>query len=397
MTATREYTTISSSATFLPLRHLLPGNNNNNSYTYSLYTYSLYYAPVLAGIMYATIPPESYALYAGTSIISIAAIDRMTNASERIMDVLAESPELTCFAAGGCGGAVSRTCTAPLDRLKILAQEGRVAQFTMPHPTIQRRPRGHCDRELMNSLVRYVMLYEGGVKGFWRGNGVNCLKAGPEYATAFMARQYYVDNWCKNSKSPTFLENTVVGAAGGATAQLIWYPLELVKQRMAASKTGEYTSIADCFVQSASRGGVRDLYTGCGANLAGIIPHRGLEMGMYFSLQQSCATYYGGVAPMWATTLIGFTASVFAQLMTYPLNLARTRLQTQGVNGRPVRYKGLSHCLFTVFREEGPRGLFAGILPNMLKAVPASVIMYNVFSWSQARIQAHKEEKKRKQ
>ena len=59
--------------------------------------------------------------------------------------------------AGGLAGAVSRTFTAPMDRLKVLLQvHGGRKQTSIPN------------------TVRY-MLNEGGYKGLWRGNGINVI------------------------------------------------------------------------------------------------------------------------------------------------------------------------------------------------------------------------------
>lgn len=71
------------------------------------------------------------------------------------------------LAAGGIAGAVSRTCTAPLDRLKV---------FLQVQPTKQK----------INDCFR-CMLREGGVTGLWRGNGINVLKIAPESALKFAA------------------------------------------------------------------------------------------------------------------------------------------------------------------------------------------------------------------
>jgi len=69
--------------------------------------------------------------------------------------------------AGGIAGSVSRTCTAPLDRIKIFLQV-----------------RGSEFNGLRHCLSH--MIQEGGVKSMWRGNGINVLKIGPENALKFM-------------------------------------------------------------------------------------------------------------------------------------------------------------------------------------------------------------------
>lgn len=71
------------------------------------------------------------------------------------------------LAAGGVAGAVSRTCTAPLDRLKVFMQ-------------VQTRKRG------ITESFRYL-LREGGLRSFWRGNGTNVVKIAPESAIKFAA------------------------------------------------------------------------------------------------------------------------------------------------------------------------------------------------------------------
>jgi hypothetical protein len=70
--------------------------------------------------------------------------------------------------------------------------------------------------------------------------------------------------------------------------------------------------------------------------------------------------------PVAGLTAVGMFASAASQTITYPLNLVRTRLQTQGVNGRPVEYRGMIDCVASIVRRDGPRGLFVGLVPNLL-------------------------------
>ena len=174
--------------------------------------------------------------------------------------------------------------------------------------------------------------------------------------------------------------------------------MEVVKTRIAVSQTHEFHGVCDCIRRTIRQRGPFDLYRGMCANAVGIVPHRGIEMGLFFTLEQTMLTAgYGRSSnnarsdsdrpmhlPVTALVAIGLIASTVAQVATYPLNLARTRLQTQGVNGRPVLYTGLLDCLRRVYGERGWMGMFAGIAPNMCKAVPSSVIMFVSFREAQA-------------
>lgn len=47
---------------------------------------------------------------------------------------------------------------------------------------------------------------------------------------------------------------------------------------------------------------------------------------------------------------------------------------------RPVVYDSMSQCFAGIVRSQGVRGLYRGMLPNMLKAVPAMGISYAAFA-----------------
>ncbi len=39
-------------------------------------------------------------------------------------------------------------------------------------------------------------------------------------------------------------------------------------------------------------------------------------------------------------------------------------------------YKGVADCFVTIFKKEGPRGLFKGLLPCYVKVIPATAILF---------------------
>jgi solute carrier family 25 phosphate transporter 23/24/25/41 len=291
-----------------------------------------------------------------------------------------QRPAWHTLLAGFLAGAVSRTLTAPLDRIKVLSQEGRIVayQHALHHPTVHVIADSH-KRKVSIKKVTQIIYAEGGVRGFWRGNGANCMKAGPELALVFWLRtvfmtiiEPYVETlWCGG-----LIANFWSSALAGAIAQCVLYPLETAKTRIAVANAGEYNGLFDCVRQGYRRGGARDLYRGLAANLAGIVPYRGLEIGTFYFLGTQYDRAGGESSDVGPTAAFGTIASVIAQTVTYPINLVRTRLQTQGVNGRPIKYTGMIHCFSSILAQDGVAGLFRGLTANYLKAVPASVITF---------------------
>lgn len=68
-----------------------------------------------------------------------------------------------------------------------------------------------------------------------------------------------------------------------------------------------------------------------------MIPYAGIDLATYSLLKDLYVKHFGDNDPSVVTLLCcGAASSTIGQLATYPLNLVRTRLQAQGMNGRYV-------------------------------------------------------------
>ncbi|XP_034607990.1 calcium-binding mitochondrial carrier protein SCaMC-2 isoform X4 [Trachemys scripta elegans] len=266
--------------------------------------------------------------------------------------------------AGGGAGAVSRTCTAPLDRLKVLMQV-------------------HASRSNNMCIVGGFthMIREGGPKSLWRGNGINVLKIAPESAIKFMAYEQIKRFIGTDQEMLGIHERLVAGSLAGVIAQSSIYPMEVLKTRMALRKTGQYSGMLDCAKNILSKEGMAAFYKGYIPNMLGIIPYAGIDLAVYETLKNTWLQRYAvnsadpGVFVLLAC---GTISSTCGQLASYPLALVRTRMQAQAsVEGAPeVTMRGLfKHILKT----EGAFGLYRGLAPNFMKVIPAVSISYVVY------------------
>ncbi|KAJ8398713.1 hypothetical protein AAFF_G00419100 [Aldrovandia affinis] len=268
--------------------------------------------------------------------------------------------------AGAMAGAVSRTGTAPLDRLKV---------FLQVHGS--RTPRS----KLWSSLRG--MVQEGGMRSLWRGNGINVLKIAPESAIKFMAYEQIKRVMRGNNESGSLRvqERFVAGSLAGATAQTIIYPMEVLKTRLTLRKTGQYTGMGNCAKKIILNEGVWAFYRGYVPNTLGIIPYAGIDLAVYETLKNYWLQQYSvGSADPGVLVLLGCgtVSSTCGQLASYPLALVRTRMQAQAsVNGGP-KLSMLGQFKHIVSKEGMP-GLYRGIAPNFLKVIPAVSISYVVY------------------
>lgn len=176
------------------------------------------------------------------------------------------------------------------------------------------------------------MLNEGGIRSFWRGNGINVLKIAPESAIKFAAYEQFKRFLRGNDKRQmSIYERFVAGAVAGGVSQTVIYPLEVLKTRLALRKTGQYKGILDAMVKIYRYEGMRSFYRGYIPNMLGIVPYAGIDLAVYETLKRKYLSTHNTTQPNILVLLAcGSASSTLGQVCSYPLALVRTRLQAQG-------------------------------------------------------------------
>ena len=82
----------------------------------------------------------------------------------------------------------------------------------------------------------------------------------------------------------------------------------------------------------------------------------------------------------WVTSLAGAIAGASARVCVAPLDVVKIRLQVQLEAGAAGKYRGLTHAVSTILREEGVRAMWAGTTPALLLWVPYTAIQFTVLN-----------------
>jgi len=241
------------------------------------------------------------------------------------------------FLAGGAAGIISRTCIAPIERVKILYQVQSGASI------------GPAWYQLPGRILR-----EEGVQAFWKGNTAAVVRVMPYMSFTFLSFE--------------------VG---------LTYPLDLVRATM-AKPGSKYDSLVGALMTISRERGVLALYSGMTATMMGVAPYAGLKFMTYESFKEALSTI-GGISEsdLSATQRVaaGAVAGLVAQTFVYPFDVVRRRMQTYDGPGK--LYKSALDGLRTIAREEGvTRGLYRGLSLNYLKTMPNVAIymsLYDIF------------------
>ncbi|UNI16158.1 hypothetical protein JDV02_002623 [Purpureocillium takamizusanense] len=333
-----------------------------------------------------------------------------TKAARKKKFVLTDyAPDPGYFLAGAIAGGVSRTATAPLDRLKVyLLVNTRSSSETAGAALKQGRPIAALQNSLrpIKDAVR-DLFHSGGLRGFFAGNGLNVVKIMPETAIKFgsyEAAKRALANF-EGHGDPRRINSYskfTAGGVAGMIAQFCVYPLDTLKFRLQCETVkGGLTGSAlvrQTAIKMYADGGVRACYRGVTMGLVGMFPYSAIDMGMFELLKKSYRTYYakrtgcheddanpGNIA----TGMIGATSGAIGATVVYPLNVVRTRLQTQGTVMHRATYTGIWDVTTKTVQLEGWRGLYKGLTPNLLKVAPALSITWVVYENSKRILGLH--------
>ncbi|XP_024028150.1 mitochondrial substrate carrier family protein B [Morus notabilis] len=280
------------------------------------------------------------------------------------------------FLAGGIAGAFSKTCTAPLARLTILFQ---VQGMHSDVAALSKASIWHEASRILN---------EEGFRAFWRGNLVTIAHRLPYSSVNFYAYERYKnllhsilrENYKGNASTDLFV-HFVGGGMAGITAASATYPLDLVRTRLAAQRNViYYRGIWHAFDTICREEGFLGLYKGLGPTLLGVGP----SIAISFSVYETLRSYWQSHRPNDSTVMVslacGSLSGIASSTATFPLDLVRRRMQLEGACGRARVYNnGLSGAFRHIFKTEGLRGLYRGILPEYYKVVPGVGIVFMTY------------------
>jgi len=275
--------------------------------------------------------------------------------------------------SGALAGAVSRTATSPLERLKVMKQV---------------QAEGNAYGGIIKALGK--MWREEGPLSFWRGNGTNVVRIAPYSAIQFFSFDKYKRFLTKEGTSangPNGIGNVrllTAGAMSGMTSSIICYPLDLVRsvltvQTDRSNKFGIMQTIGSIYRD----GGVVALYRGLVPTMFGIAPYVAINFAVFDNLKRRYVPKDRSDPTFDVLNLLcGAGAGGTAAAITYPTDVLRRRMQLSGFDSGAAhlpKYNSTWHCITTTFKTEGMIGFYKGLTPCLLKVVPSMAIAFAIY------------------
>lgn len=306
--------------------------------------------------------------------------------------------------AGACAGAMSRTLMAPVERVKLLLQ--------LPGEAVGGGKNSNSSSKTnMNSWrIAQSVYQEQGLLSFWRGNTPNVVRVAGTAAVNFYALTYYKELLHSRLPSKHHYDRRsrhvwisfLAGGLAGATSTTLLYPVEFVRTRLAMDISKKkntpttanqvnrlyYTGSMDVVKRILASDGVLGLYSGYGIALVGGVVYRVLYLGGYDALKHE-AVYWKQHHPTEGSTSshhhLTFTERFFlaqaisltAGTATYPLDTVRRRLMMQSgkMSGQRLYTGGTFDCFATIWRDEGIKGFYRGIGPNLVRSLGNALLL----------------------
>ncbi|KAK0727220.1 mitochondrial carrier domain-containing protein [Lasiosphaeria miniovina] len=351
------------------------------------------YLPLILYLGYTRSEPRPYLIQYVSSNVPYDMTERKPH-DARLSRALVEA------VAGLSAGTMATLVVHPLDIVKTRMQIHRSA--TAPSAALT-----------TVSVMRSLAQTERPVAAIYRGLTPNILGNATSWASFFFFKSTFERAvlYLKQNRSDGPLDGSlpssssqmlspadffVSSLAAGATTQIITNPIWVLKTRMLSSDSfaaGAYPSMWTGAARLFRAEGVRGFYRGLGVGMLAI-SHGAVQFAvydpvrrMYFARHRSRWQLEGAPSggnlvddthmPNEATVVLSTLAKLVAGATTYPLQVLRSRLQHYDADEQFG--KGIRGVVRKLWREEGPRGFYRGMVPGVVRVLPATWVTFLVY------------------
>jgi len=282
---------------------------------------------------------------------------------------------MTDMLLGGVSGAIVKTGMAPIERVKLLLQ----TQDSNPKIISGEEPRytgiGDCFRRVQS---------EQGMKAFWRGNFVNCLRYAPQQGSALAFNDAIKRMMPKYNPKTDYYKDFGVklfsGGAAGGVANVVCYPFDFARTRLASdvgSGKKTFNGILDCITKTVQQGGITGLYRGSAVTVAGAFVYRGGQLGLFGQIMDMNPYKQDkGVLGIVAAFTCATVARTITTPFNYPFDTVRRRMMLDSEKPAAERmYTSGVNCFFKVMQNEGMAGMYKGLVPELFRGIGGPLVL----------------------
>jgi len=274
--------------------------------------------------------------------------------------------------SGGVAAGVSKTCVAPIERVKLLLQ----VQAASRQITVDQQYKG-----IVDCFSRVTK--EQGFLSLWRGNLANVIRYFPTQALNFAFKDTYkrwfiegVDK--KKQFWRYFAGNLASGGAAGATSLCFVYPLDFARTRLAAdigkgAAEREFSGLGNCLTKIFKSDGLAGLYRGFFVSVQGIIIYRAAYFGC-FDTAKSLLTSDPKNTNFFVAWMIAQVVTTGSGIISYPFDTVRRRMMMQS-GRKDILYKGTLDCWSKIAKNEGGAAFFKGAFSNVLRGTGGALVL----------------------
>ena len=314
------------------------------------------------------------------------------------------------FVAGAASGLAARLVTHPMDTIKSRMQVHAAATERTGHRG-GALPRSGFGRNMITNTNTNINAFFGYYKGFGAvalgspfASGMYFLGYETTKKTLAKVRGDDGGGETTTTAAAAAADNVLTGIVAQALAGIAYTPVDVIKERMQVSsvlpkhlKTNngiDYRNVFDAVKTIAQNEGVKNgLMRGYWAqNFVWwpwsasyfVVYEKGVEIFSRSNTNNndddddSAQTMYN-VSPHAASA---FTAATFATVLTHPLDLCKTRIQTmtaKGMNGGGGGSLTLKMACVDVVKTEGVLALYRGVWARILSVAPGSAISFYAY------------------
>ncbi|XP_071557830.1 mitochondrial 2-oxodicarboxylate carrier isoform X2 [Temnothorax nylanderi] len=171
------------------------------------------------------------------------------------------------------------------------------------------------------------------------------------------------------------------GFFAGVTEAILVNPFEVVKVKLQSNRkhVKESPSTVAVTKEIISKYGLNGLNKG----LSATIMRNAVFNSFYFGFYHSVKGYIPASKEPWLEFLtkvaIGFVSGTVASCLNIPFDVAKSRIQ--GPQDGKTQYKGTLNTMRIVYKREGFRALYKGLVPKVLRLGPGGAIMLVVYDY----------------